>query len=272
MKKLLLVTLGTLFIAGIHAQSTNYVVNGENKKVEIVGNEGITLFYPDAENYNNSGVFIKPNGINIFTGENIKIESIDNNILLKSGPGYIDILAGETLTLSGPHGATLESGNLLLGIRNHCNIKVNSDEYKLDITSDGEMGISVKNDLTINSNSININTGKTYYSGKVGIGTNNPQNALDVLGTIRATEVKIEAKWADFVFADDYILPSLDEVKAHIDEHKHLPGIPSEAEVQQNGIGVSEITSKMMQKIEELTLYIIKQQEEIELLKNKIKD
>ena len=98
-------------------------------------------------------------------------------------------------------------------------------------------------------------------NGKVGIGVETPQNALDVNGIIRAKEIIVETGWADFVFAKDYKLPSLNEVKAHIDEHKHLPGIPSEAEVKENGVALSDVTTKMMQKIEELTLYAIQQNE-----------
>lgn len=106
--------------------------------------------------------------------------------------------------------------------------------------------------------------------GKVGIGTDNPQNALDVNGTIRAKEVRVESGWADFVFKDDYKLPTLQEVKAHIDEHKHLPGIPSETEVKENGIGLADATTKLLQKVEELTLYAIQQQEIIDKLTKEV--
>ena len=98
-------------------------------------------------------------------------------------------------------------------------------------------------------------------AGYVGIGTSTPQNLLDVNGTIRAKEVKIETGWADFVFAEDYVLPSLGEVKTYIEENKHLPGLPSEKEVKENGVGVGEMQVKLLQKIEELTLYSIQQQE-----------
>ena len=93
--------------------------------------------------------------------------------------------------------------------------------------------------------------------GYVGIGTDNPQNKLDVNGTIRATEVKVEAGWSDFVFDKDYKLPTLQEVENHINEHKHLPDIPSEAEVKENGVSLGEMQAKLLQKIEELTLYTI---------------
>lgn len=104
----------------------------------------------------------------------------------------------------------------------------------------------------------------------IGIGTNNPQYKLDVNGTIRAKEVKVETGWADFVFSPDYSLPALSEVEAHIKEHKHLPGIPTEAEVKKNGANLGEMNVMLLQKVEELTLYMIQQHKEIEALKTEI--
>ena len=86
-------------------------------------------------------------------------------------------------------------------------------------------------------------------------------------GTLRATKMNVDAKWwSDFVFADDYKLPSLAEVEAFIKTNKHLPNVPSEAEVLENGIDVANMQAIQQQKIEELTLYIIQQQKQIELL------
>lgn len=78
-------------------------------------------------------------------------------------------------------------------------------------------------------------------------------------GLIQITnEVKVEAaKWSNCVFEKDYKLPTLQEVENHINEHKHLPDIPSEAEVNENGVSLSEMQAKLLQKIEELTLYTI---------------
>jgi hypothetical protein len=113
---------------------------------------------------------------------------------------------------------------------------------------------------------------------RVGINTVNPQNALDVNGTARAKEVIVtQTGWADFVFDEGYDLPTLAEVEAYIEEHGHLSNIPSAAEVETGGVRLGEIQAKLLQKIEELTLYIIaqekraaEQQQEIEALKDQL--
>lgn len=90
---------------------------------------------------------------------------------------------------------------------------------------------------------------------------------MAVNGQIRAKEVKVETGWSDFVFYDDYKLPTLQEVEEHIKEKGHLKDIPSAEEVEKNGIFLGEMDSKLLQKIEELTLYTIQQQKEIERLR-----
>ena len=101
-------------------------------------------------------------------------------------------------------------------------------------------------------------------SGQVGIGTSTPDPnfKLSVNGSIRSKEVKVDANWSDFVFYDNYKLRTLEEVEQHINEKGHLPEIPSEAEVTKNGINVGEMNAKLLQKIEELTLYLIEQHKE----------
>jgi len=94
---------------------------------------------------------------------------------------------------------------------------------------------------------------------------------LDVNGTIRAKEIRVESDWADFVFKKGYNLPTLKEVKRHIDENGTLPGVPSEKEVKANGVNLAETDVLLLQKIEELTLYIIDLKQEIEDLKSQIK-
>ncbi len=106
----------------------------------------------------------------------------------------------------------------------------------------------------------------------VGIGTDSPDNALDVCGVVRAEEVIVESDWADFVFEDDYLLPQLKDVEQFIDDNGHLPDIPSAKDVKANGVSVGEMNAKLLQKVEELTLYVIEQQKEIDELKRQISE
>lgn len=95
---------------------------------------------------------------------------------------------------------------------------------------------------------------------------------LSVDGTIVANELVCISinNWADFVFAEDYKLPSLEEVEQHIQAHKHLPEIPSAAEVSERGVNVVEMQAKLLQKVEELTLYVIEQNKKINEQSKKI--
>ncbi len=104
-------------------------------------------------------------------------------------------------------------------------------------------------------------------NGNVGIGTD-PQSdyRLAVNGDIRAKKIKVETNWADYVFENDYDLPSLEEVKTHIDEKGHLMNIPSAEEVEANGIELGEMNKLLLEKIEELTLYILEQESRIQEL------
>ncbi|WP_459212129.1 hypothetical protein [Aquimarina rhabdastrellae] len=118
------------------------------------------------------------------------------------------------------------------------------------------------------------NSSKIYYnSGNVGIGTNNPGSwKLAVNGEIRAKEIKVETGWSDFVFYDDYQLPTLEEVERYIEEKGHLKDIPSAKDVEENGIFLGKMDARLLQKIEELTLYTIQQEKKIEKLEEKNKE
>ena len=121
----------------------------------------------------------------------------------------------------------------------------------------------------------------TMLDNRVGIGTINPRYSLDVKGSIgaktitvdsilRAEEIIVETTGADFVFADDYRLRPLSEVEAFITENKHLPEIQSAQEMQEKGVSVSELQTQLLQKIEELTLYLIQQEQTIQELRKEV--
>jgi hypothetical protein len=104
--------------------------------------------------------------------------------------------------------------------------------------------------------------------GNVGIGTTNPDAKLAVKGTVHAEEVKVDLQVPapDYVFEENYHLPSLTETESYIKTHKHLPEIPSAREMEANGINLSEMNMLLLKKVEELTLHMIRQQAEIDQL------
>jgi hypothetical protein len=113
-------------------------------------------------------------------------------------------------------------------------------------------------------------------SGNVGIGTGSspiaPGEKLAVNGFIHAKEVKVDLiGWPDFVFAKNYNLPTLQTVEKQIIDNGHLSNIPSAAEVEKEGLLLGDINKKLLQKVEELTLYLIQQNKEILQLKDQVK-
>jgi len=119
------------------------------------------------------------------------------------------------------------------------------------------------------------------FNAKVGIGgvTTFPTTAggvdlstykLFIKGGILAHEVRVTTNWADYVFADNYVLPTLSEVECFIAENGHLPNVPSAKQVEAEGISVGEMAKIQQEKIEELTLYIIQQDKELKEQNKKI--
>ncbi|HPN68553.1 MAG TPA: hypothetical protein PLZ32_03515 [Saprospiraceae bacterium] len=123
---------------------------------------------------------------------------------------------------------------------------------------------------------VGVNNGKLQLDGtQVAIGS--VQSTADayklaVDGSIICQELKVElvGNWPDYVFADDYDLKPISQLKSFITENKHLPNVPSAKEVSQSGVHVGEMQKKLLEKVEELTLYIIKQQEQIDVLKEQL--
>jgi hypothetical protein len=110
-----------------------------------------------------------------------------------------------------------------------------------------------------------------HPNGNVGIGTTNPDSKLAVNGTIHSTAVRVDLTgFADYVFKPRYILPSLTSVKAFIDKNQHLPEIPSEKEVIENGLDLGEMNKLLVKKVEELTLYAIESERKNEAQQKKL--
>ncbi len=117
------------------------------------------------------------------------------------------------------------------------------------------------------------NNGNVYFTGNIGIGTTDTKGYKFAVAGNMVTEkvfVKKQANWPDFVFEKNYELPSLQSVEAFIKENKHLPNIPSAKEVEANGHDLGDMNAKLLQKLEEMTLYIIDLKKEVDGLKKQI--
>ena len=140
--------------------------------------------------------------------------------------------------------------------------------------------------ISLSNNSTNAGSVKFYSTGENGriefhnqnlqvmsirgdnnVYFGNPETAtnLYVNGEITASLVRVNTQeWWDRVFDEGYRLPSLSEVEAYVKEHKHLPGIPAEADVKANGIDLAQMNAMLLKKVEELTLYVIELEKKIE--------
>jgi hypothetical protein len=110
-------------------------------------------------------------------------------------------------------------------------------------------------------------------AGNLGIGTTDTKGyklAVNGSAIVTSMTVKLYANWPDYVFKSEYKLPKLSEVKNYIDQNHHLPDMPSEQEVKDNGINLGEIVKIQTKKIEELTLYLIEQQKQMDDLKSQV--
>jgi len=165
--------------------------------------------------------------------------------------------------LGGPGGPSYRMYDQLSGsdwkfkATNTGGFKIRDNAFSLDV---------IQVEANSSANVIYINA-----AGNVGIGTTAPSEKLSINGNVKCKQVEVTLTgWSDFVFEDDYSLMSLAEVDAFIRKNKHLPGVPSAKEVIGNGNNLGEMDAILLQKIEELTLYVIELKKENEELKARI--
>ncbi|OWK68719.1 hypothetical protein CBW18_20780 [Pedobacter sp. AJM] len=153
----------------------------------------------------------------------------------------------------GNSGITGAKNWALRGVYQHGNgVGINQDGGDLDLIKslDGNIILATKTDGSA--------------MGNVGIGFVNPNEKLAVNGTVRAKEVKVTAEiWPDYVFSKKYAMMPLAELAQYIQTHKHLPEIPSAAQVNKEGIALGEMNRLLLQKLEELTLHLIEKDKQI---------
>ncbi|PWG77877.1 hypothetical protein DDR33_25195, partial [Pararcticibacter amylolyticus] len=153
---------------------------------------------------------------------------------------------------------------------NHIKINENPagtpiDDFRLDPT--------LNVDFTTSGNLLVKGSGNhAILNGNVGIGTLSPDSRLTVKGKIHAEEIKVDLSVPapDYVFDNNYNLASLEDVENYIKKNKHLPEIPSAESMKKEGISVSDMQLKLLQKVEELTLHLIKQNKIIKQQQQKL--
>lgn len=200
--------------------------------------------------------------------------------LIRNLSGYINQRT-EVLDASGPMatqwavGDYVTTDNLipiyhLASTGNTISIKVSGQVNRSGLADAMQSGISVTAPIVAAHSQ--TRQYKSIMQDRVGIGTATPTERLSVNGNIRAKEIKVEtANWPDYVFQEDYDLISLGDLEAYIKENGHLPGIPTANEVESEGVALAEMNRKLLEKVEELTLYIIDLRKELDQVKKKNK-
>lgn len=190
-------------------------------------------------------------------------------VTLSNGGGSISlqsttVTAGNNVTVLG-NGS---SGTPYVVSANDTSLYADNGAINTATTISGNRIVEMNNS-NIWFNTANSNTNGKMYLGSTSVYPNTTGNyRLFVEGGIMTEKVKValrsSANWADYVFADDYKLMPLKEVEKFVTTNKHLPGIDSAETLAKNGLDVAEMQSKQMEKIEELTLYIIDQDKKLE--------
>lgn len=148
--------------------------------------------------------------------------------------------------------------------------EISNTNYKSDLVFYTNSNISGDNPDMSLSEKMSI-----LSNGNVGIGVYDPSVKLEVDGTIKSEELKVEiipGTGPDYVFAEDYDLRSLEETRAFIEDHKHLPEVPSAAQMEAEGIAVGEMNMLLLKKVEELTLHLIRHQHDLDLANQRISE
>lgn len=187
----------------------------------------------------------------------------------KGGGGPTE--SGTVLEIYGRAGH--QTGQLYFGGYDNSKIRYREAFYAQSEWSEWVTLLDSKNNVESTGNLILKGTGNSSINGNLLIGATNqfPGARLTVGGAIACKEVKVDiTAGADFVFDEGYQLKSLEQIGAFIQKNKHLPDIPSESEMKKEGLSINEFQIKLLQKIEELTLYTIQQNEQIKQLQDVI--
>lgn len=266
MKKIFLVVSAILLNLSVIAQWDE----SQNGKIITTDNVGIGTLSPNRNLTLESGgstyLNIKGNDgvrevlIGVDQGSAVLSAMTNHDLQLRAGSNSTKM----TIKTNGSIGIGTTSPNRNLTIESsgssYLNIKGNDGVRELLIGVDQKSGListMTDHDLHLRAGG-NLTHMAIKSDGNVGIGITDPKNKLSVNGTIWAKEVKVSLiDGADWVFEDDYNLRSLEEVEAFVKTNKHLPDVPSADEFRENDMNLGEMNNILLQKMEEMTLYMI---------------
>lgn len=250
----------------------NFFINGTS------GNIGLGTTTPTSRFQINSGdIFVNSTTGKLILGTVANFNDVASNWGIKSDKPFIIanslyplIQLRSTLpaaygwgdlaiaTLDGAFSGLAKKGDMVIRAYNHGSLILSND-------ADGDIKFTTK----VTEASPALLQMVIDKNGNVGVGTPTPDSKLAVNGQIHAKEVKVDLiGWPDYVFESNYNLPTLKEVEKHIAENGRLINIPSAIDVEKNGAKLGEMNKLLLEKVEELTLYIIQLNKDVQQLKN----
>ncbi len=228
---------------------------------------------------NQTGV-VNKGANNVFTGFKSGNRNLlgDNNVFQGTSSGFNNTDGDSNVFLGYNTGYNNTTGNTNVFLGNNAGYSNGSGSNNVFLGNNAGYFETASERLYVdNSNTTTPLIYGKFDDNQVGINTTNIPSgfAFAVKGKVITEEVNVAIQgsgvWPDYVFKDNYNLPTLQEVENQIKEKGHLKDIPSEKEVVQNGIYLGDMNAKLLQKVEELTLYLIQQNKDIEELKAKVK-
>jgi hypothetical protein len=287
-----------------------FIGNTEKVRIDVSGNVGIGTISPRSRLHINSGALAASGVTDVLTlqmqyatGDEIprikisnSVNAISSTIDFPLSPNSSSVAMAFSTSYNGTLGEKMRidgTGNVGIGTTSPAykfhsysngNLSAASafiagDYYGPVIgtssTSSSYYALNIVNSLT--SPGVNAAGANSLLyvraDGNVGIGTTNPETKLTVKGKIEASEIQVKdiSTIPDYVFRPDYKLMSLEQVKRYVNRNQHLPEVPSEKEFKEKGMNMAEMNALLLKKIEELTLYVIEQNKQLQEQGNEIK-
>ncbi|MFN3755246.1 beta strand repeat-containing protein [Flavobacterium sp.] len=242
-----------------------------------LSNGGGSFTLPTFTNTDAQSLTLSGNTLSISNGNSITLPSqtfqtvsqSGNTVTLSNGGGSFtmpttSVTAGNNVTVTG----TGSTASPFVVSSIDTSIYANNGVINQATTTAGNRVVDMNNSNIWFNTANSTSNGKIYLGSSTAYPSTTGNYKLFVEGGILTEKVKValrsSANWADYVFASDYKLMPLKEVEEFVNTNKHLPGIDSAEALAKNGLDIAEMQSKQMEKIEELTLYIIDQDKKIE--------